>query len=172
VRKSQKEANVAELREKFQQAEAAILASYRGLNVAQANTLRRSLEKEDSAYRVVKNTLARIAVEGTPFEVLKDQFVGPIGVAFAQRDSVATAKALADFAKDHPALEIRAGALGGKLLSAADVNALAKLPSREQLLGQLVGVMAGPARNLVGVMAGVPRSFVQVLSAIQEKKAA
>ncbi|NTU60303.1 MAG: 50S ribosomal protein L10, partial [Deltaproteobacteria bacterium] len=74
--------------------------------------------------------------------------------------------------KENPALVVRCGALGGKLLSAADVEALSKLPSRDQLLGQFVGVLQGPLRNLVGVLSGVPRSFVQVLSAIQDKKAA
>ncbi|GAB4264255.1 MAG: 50S ribosomal protein L10 [Deferrisomatales bacterium] len=172
MRRAEKEATVAELREKFQGAEAVILTEYRGLTVAQANELRRSLEKEEAVYRVAKNTLARIAVEGTEFEGLRGEFTGPISVTFAGRDPAATAKVLAQFAKANPALTIRGGALGGKVLSAADVDALSKLPGREELLGQLVGVLAGPLRNLVGVLAGVPRSFVQVLHGIQEKKAA
>lgn len=172
MRRTEKEATVAELREKFQDAQAAILTEYRGLTVAQANQLRRTLEKEEAVYRVVKNTLARLAVEGTDFEVLKDDFTGPTSVTFAYGDSAAIAKALAEFAKANPALVIRSGALGGKLLSTADVQALSKLPSREELLGQLVGVLAGPLRSFVGVLAGVPRSFVQVLNAVQEKKAA
>lgn len=172
MNKSQKEATVTELREKFKDAEAAILTGYRGLTVAQADKLRRTLEKEEAAYRVVKNTLARIAVEGTDYEILRDEFTGPTAVAFSSRDPAATAKALADFAKEHPVFEIRSGALSGTLLTAADVQALSKLPSREQLLGQLLSVMAGPMRNLAGVLAGVPRNFVQVLNAIQEKKAA
>jgi len=149
-----------------------MLAEYRGLSVAQSNKLRRALEKEGAAFRVVKNTLARRAVEGTAFEVLKDEFRGPLGAVLAYGDPAATAKVLDGFAKEHPALVIRCGALGGKLIQAADVEALSRLPSRDQLLGQFVGVLQGPLRNLVGVLSGVPRSFVQVLSAIEQKKAA
>lgn len=170
--RAQKEAEVEELRRKFQGAKAAILAEYRGLTVARSNKLRRALEKEGAAYRVVKNTLARIAVEGTDYAVLNDELRGPISVVLAYQDPAATAKVVDAFAKENPLFIVRCGALGGKLLGAADVEALSKLPSREQLLGQFVGVLQGPLRNLVGVLAGVPRSFVQVLSAIEQKKAA
>jgi large subunit ribosomal protein L10 len=172
VRRTEKEAVVEELREKFQGAQAAFLAEYRGLSVAQSNKLRRALEKEGAAYRVIKNTLARIAVGGTAFDVLKDEFRGPLSVVLAYNDAAATAKVVDGFAKENPAFIVRAGALGGRLFGPLDVEALSKLPSRDQLLGQLVGVMQGPLRNLVGVLSGVPRSFVQVLHAIEEKKAA
>jgi large subunit ribosomal protein L10 len=172
VDRTQKEAVVQELREKLQGVQSVVLAEYRGLTVAQSNKLRRALEKEGAAFRVVKNTLARIAVEGTPFEVLKGELKGPLAAVVAYQDPAATAKVLDAFAKEHPALVIRCGALGGKLIQAADVEALSKLPSRDQLLGQFVGVLQGPLRNLVGVLAGVPRSLVQVLSAIEQKKAA
>lgn len=170
--RTQKEAVVAELREKFQGAQAAILGEYRGLTVARSDKLRRALEKEGATFRVVKNTLAHLAVEGTEFEVLKDAFKGPLGVVLAYKDAVAAAKVVDAFAKENPLFVVKGGALGGKLLSAADIEALSKLPSREQLLGQLVGVMVAPIRNLLGVLTGVPRSFVQVLHAIEEKKAA
>jgi large subunit ribosomal protein L10 len=172
VDRAQKEAEVEELRQKFQGAQAAILAEYRGLTVARSDKLRRALEKEGAAYRVVKNTLARIAVEGTDFSVLKGEFRGPISMVLAYKDPAATAKVVDAFAKENPLFILRCGALGGKLMAAADVEALSKLPSREQLLGQFVGVLQGPLRNLVGVLSGVPRSFVQVLSAIEQKKAA
>jgi large subunit ribosomal protein L10 len=172
VKRTEKEATVGELREKFQQAQAAIITEYRGLTVAKVNELRRALEKEGAVYRVVKNTLARLAVEGTEYGVLRDQFLGPVAVTWAGQDAVAAAKVLTEFAKGSDALTIRGGALGGRLLTAADVDALAKLPSREQLLGQFLSVLVGPMRNLVGVLSGVPRSFVQVLHAIEQKKAA
>ena len=172
MNKTEKEAAVAELREKLQSAKAAILTEYRGLTVAQANKLRRALDREEAAYRVVKNTLARIAVRGTDFEPLQDSFSGPTSLTLAYRDVVATAKVLTDFAKETPALVIRSGGLGGKLLSAADVEALSRLPAREHLLALLVGVLAGPLRGLLGVLSGVPRSFVQVLHSLEEKKAA
>lgn len=172
MNRTEKEAEVAELRQKFQSAQAAILAEYRGLKVAQTNRLRRVLEKEGATFRVIKNTLAAIAVEGTAFEVLKDQFQGPISVVLAHGDAAAAAKALDGIVKEMPALVIRCGALGGKLFGADQVEALSRLPSREQLLGQFVGVLQGPMRNLVGVLSGVPRNFVQVLAAIEQKKAA
>lgn len=170
--REKKEAKVAELREKFQGAKAAILTEYRGLTVAQANNLRRALDDEQALYRVIKNTLARIAIEGTQFEGLKEDLTGPISVTLAHADPASTAKVLTRFAKENPALVIRSAALGEQRLGPDDVEALAKLPSREELLGQFVGVCAGPLRNLVGVLAGVPRAFVQVLNAIGEKKAA
>lgn len=172
MNRSEKEAKVEELRERFQNTQAAILAEYRGLTVAQSNLLRRELEKESASFRVVKNSLARRAVEDTEYSCLGEEFGGPVGVAFADQDPAAAAKVLADFAKNHPAFVVRAGALGGKLLSAEDVDALSKLPSLDVLRGQLVGVLAGPLRGLVTVLSGVPRSFVQVLNAVQEKKAA
>jgi len=172
VNKTEKQETVAELRERFQEAQAAIVTEYRGLTVAKVNQLRRALEQEGAVYRVVKNTLARLAVEGTEYGVLSGEFTGPVAVTWANRDPVATAKILAQFAKDTPVLTLRGGALGGKFLSADEVVALSKLPSREQLLGQLLSVMVGPMRNLVGVLSGVPRKFVQVLHAIEEKKAA
>jgi large subunit ribosomal protein L10 len=172
VNKAEKQAAVADLRERLQGAKAAILTEYRGLTVTQANKLRRALDREEAAYRVVKNTLARIAVKGTDFEALHDSFSGPISLTLVYRDVVATAKVLTEFARETPALVIRSGGLGGKLLSAADVEVLSKLPARDQLLGQLVGVLAGPLRGLLGVLSGVPRSFVQVLYSLQEKKAA
>lgn len=172
MNRTEKEATVAELREKFQQAQAAILTEYRGITVAKVNELRRALEKEGAVYRVVKNTLARLAVEGTEYAPLQDHFLGPVAVTWAGRDAVATAKVVTEFAKGSDAIVVRGGALGGRWLSAADVEALARLPSREQLLGQLLSVLVGPMRNLVGVLSGVPRSFVQVLHAIEQKKAA
>ncbi len=172
MNKTEKQTTVAELRERFQEAQAAIVTEYRGLTVAKVNELRRALEKEGAVYRVVKNTLARLAVQDTQYAVLQDEFTGPVAVTWANQDPVAADKVLTQFAKDNPVLTLRSGALGGKLLGAAEVLALSKLPSRDQLLGQLLGVMVGPMRNLVGVLSGVPRSFVQVLHAIEEKKAA
>ena len=172
MKRSEKESTVAELHQKFQNTQAAILAEYRGLTVAQSNQLRRELEKEGASFRVVKNSLARRAVVDTDYACLDESFGGPIGIAFADQDPAAAAKVIAAFAKGHEPFVVRAGALGGKLLSAEDVDALSKLPSLDELRGQLVGVIAGPLRGLVTVLSGVPRSCVQVLNAIQEKKAA
>jgi len=172
VNRTQKQEAVQQLKEMFEKAQGVVVSEFRGLTVAQANTLRRSLEKEGAEHRVVKNTLARLAVEDTPYEGLRDAFVGPTAVSFTFEDPVALAKAVTEFAKDNPVLTVRCGGLPGKPITAAEVEALSRLPGREQLLGQLVGVMAGPIRGLLGVLSGVPRGFVQVLSQIQQQKEA
>ncbi|WP_459940069.1 50S ribosomal protein L10 [Deferrisoma palaeochoriense] len=172
MNKTQKQEAVQELREMFEKAQGIVVSEFRGLTVAQANALRRGLEKEGAGHKVVKNTLARIAVQGTPYEPLVDEFVGPTAVSFTFGDPVALAKAVVDFAKANPQITIRSGGLPGRAITAAEVEALAKLPSREQLLGQFVGVLAGPIRGLLGVLSGVPRGFVQVLSQIQKQKEA
>lgn len=172
MNRSEKESTVAELREKFQNTQAAILTEYRGITVAQSNQLRRELEQEGANFRVVKNSLARRAIADSEYACLDEHFVGPIAVTFTDQDPAAAAKVIAKFAKAHDPFVVKAGALGGRLLSAGDVEALSKLPGIQEMRGQLVGVMAGPLRGLVTVLSGVPRSFVQVLGAIQEKKAA
>ena len=172
MNRTQKETAVSVLREVFQKAEAVVVSEFRGLTVAQANELRRGLQQEGASHRVVKNTLARLAVEGTDFEPLKDAFTGPTAISFTFGDPVALAKAVSKFAQANPELTIRCGAMAGRLLTDEQVKALALLPSREELLGQFVGVLAGPIRGLLGVLSGVPRSFVQVLGQIQQQKEA
>ncbi|TLN23455.1 50S ribosomal protein L10 [bacterium] len=172
MNKETKEKEIRELQEKFKTAQAVYFTHNKGMTVKAVNELRRSMDKNDAKYRVAKNTLLRIAIEGTDFAVLGDSFKGPTGVIFVKGDPATVAKSLLEFAKKNDKIEVRGGALGGKLLSAADVDAISKLPSREQMLGMFVGVLQGPLRNLVGVLSGVPRSFVQVLHAIEEKKAA
>ena len=170
MRKEQKESTVVELKEKFEASSAVFVTQYRGLTVKQSNELRRSMDKVGAKFRVAKNTLAKLACAETDNSVISDDLIGPTGLVFVDDDPAAAAKALCDFAKDNEKLVIVGGALGGNHMDEAGITALSKLPSREQLLGQLVGVMAGPMRNLVGVMAAVPRSMVQVLSAISEEK--
>ncbi len=172
MNRTEKEAAVEQLRETFQNAGAIVVSEFRGLTVAQANLLRRTLEKEGAGHRVVKNTLARLAVEGTPYEGLKESFTGPTAISFTSGDPVALAKAVVKFADDNPQLTIRCGATPGRVLSQDEVKALSKLPGREELLAQFVGVLAGPIRGLLGVLSGVPRSFVQVLYQIQKQKEA
>jgi large subunit ribosomal protein L10 len=172
VDKQKKDLELVELQAKFKAAGAVYFTHNKGMTVKATNELRRSIDKSGGKYRVAKNTLLRIAIRDTEFSVLENSFKGPTGIIFISGDPAAVAKTLLEFAKKNDKLEIRGGALGGKLLSADDVTAISKLPGREQLLGMLVGVMQGPLRNLVGVLSGVPRSFVQVLKAVEEKKAA
>ncbi len=172
MNKNSKEQVVADLAAKLATAKAAFLADFRGMNVEQVNALRGELRKVGVEYQVVKNTLLRLAAKNTTAECLDPHLAGPTAIAIAGADPVASAKALADFAKTNVKFQLKAGALDGKLLSVEDVKALAELPSREVLLAKLLGTLNAPATNFVGVLAAVPRSLVQVLAAIQDQKAA
>ena len=165
----QKKAVVAEVAEQFKGAEAAVLAEYRGLSVAQMTELRSRARQGQIYLRVVKNTLTRRAIEGSEFECLRDQLSGPLALAIA-KDPVAVAKLLADFAKDNDPLKIRAGAMGGKLMTLDQVQALAKLPSREQLLATLVGTLQAPIVKFVRTLNEVPSKFVRTLAAVRDAK--
>jgi large subunit ribosomal protein L10 len=172
VKKQSKEAVVAEFSAKLAEVKAAFLADYRGLNVEQANDLRGKLRAAGVEYRVVKNTLLRLAAKETPAACLDAFMTGPTAIAFANDDPVAPAKALVEFAKNSKVFELKAGMLDGKLLSVDDIKALSDLPSREQLLAKILGSLNAPASNFVGVLAAVPRSLVQVLAAIKDQKEA
>lgn len=167
----QKKAVVAEVAEQFKGAEAAILAEYRGLSVSQMTELRGKARQSQIYVRVVKNSLTRRAIEGSNYECLRDQLSGPLALAIS-KDPVAVAKLLAEFAKDNEALKIRAGAMGGRLMSLEQVEALAKLPSREQLLATLVGTLQAPIAKLVRTLNEVPAKFVRTLAAVRDAKGA
>ncbi len=170
MNKQQKQEQVAEFGTKLSAAEAAFLVDYRGLNVEEVNDLRRKLRNVGVEYRVVKNTLLRIAIQETGMKGLDPYLEGPTAIAIVNDEPVSTAKVLADFAKDNKKFELKAGWVDGQIFSANDVQRLSLLPSREVLLAKLLGSLSAPASNLVGVLAAVPRSFVQALAAIQEKK--
>jgi len=172
VNRDSKEQVVAELAAKLAGAKATFLADYRGLNVEQVNKLRGELRGAGVDYCVAKNTLLRLASKGTGAECLDPHLAGPTAIAIAPADPVAPAKILVEFAKAHAKFELKGGALDGKVLSAADIQALAELPSREVLLAKMLGSLNAPATNFVGVLAAIPRSLVQVLAAIQDQKAA
>ena len=165
----QKKAVVAEVAEQFKGAEAAVLAEYRGLSVSQMTELRGKARQAQIYVRVVKNSLTRRAIEGSSYECLRDQLSGPLALAIS-KDPVAVAKLLADFAKDNESLKIRAGAMGGKLMSLEQVEALAMLPSREQLLATLVGTLQAPIAKFVRTLNEVPSKFVRTLAAVRDAK--
>lgn len=152
----------------------AVMTDYRGLTVAEAEELRGKLRDEGMTYRVTKNTLLRLAAANNP-ELAKidpSVFTGPMALAMGFDDEIAPARVIFQYAKAHQALEIVGGITGsGELLSAAQVKALATLPTREQLLGQLVGTIAAPLSSFVGVMSGNVRSIINVLNALSEAKA-
>ena len=165
----QKQAMVSEVVAKLAGAQAVIVAEYRGLNVERVTQLRSRARKSGLYLRVLKNTLARRAVKGTPFEKLTEQLSGPLIYGIA-RDPVAGAKVLSEFAKEHEQFVIRGGAMPNTLMSAKDVKALALLPSREELLAKLMGTMQAPVTKLVRTMNEVPGKFVRTLAAYRDSK--
>ena len=165
----QKQAVVAEVAAQLAKAQAVIVAEYRGLDVARVTQLRSKARKSGLYLRVLKNTLARRAVKGTPFEQLTDQMVGPLMYGIAS-DPVAGAKVIAEFAKENELFVIRGGAMANTRMSDKDVKALALLPSREELLAKLMGTMQAPVAKLVRTMNEVPGKFVRTLAAYRDSK--
>ena len=165
----QKQAVVSEIAAQLGKAQSVIVAEYRGLDVGAVTDLRSKARKSGLYLRVLKNSLARRAVKGTPFEKLSEQMVGPLIYGISQ-DPVAGAKVLSAFAKDNEKLVIRGGAMPNLLMSVKDVSALAALPSREELLAMLVGTMQAPVVKLVRTMNEVPGKFVRTLAAVRDAR--
>ena len=165
----QKQAMVSEVSAKLKGAQAVIVAEYRGLDVGRVTQLRSKARKSGLYLRVLKNTLARRAVQGTPFEKLTESMTGPLMYGIAS-DPVAGAKVLSEFAKDNELFVIRGGAMPGSVMSAKDIKALALLPSREELLAKLMGTMQAPIAKLVRTMNELPARFVRTLAAVRDAK--
>jgi len=163
---------VEALHEDLGRAKVLIVTDYKGLNVAAMGDLRRKLRDAGVSYKVVKNTLLRRAAADTDVETILSSFTGPTGVAISYDDPVAPAKVLVEFAKDNPKMELRAGVMSGKAINAADIKALADLPSREVLLSQLLSVLNGVPTSLVRTLNAIPAKMVYVLQAISDQKAA
>ncbi|GER67271.1 50S ribosomal protein L10 [Weizmannia acidilactici] len=144
----QKKQVVEEITEKFKSSVSTIVVDYRGLNVAEVTELRKQLREAGVDFKVYKNTLTRRAVEAAELTGLNDVLTGPNAIAFSAEDVVAPAKILSDFAKDHEALEIKAGVIEGNVATVDEIKALASLPSREGLLSMLLSVLQAPIRNL------------------------
>jgi len=150
-------------------AQALILAEYRGLTVGAMTNLRTKARGSGVDLRVLKNTLARRAVQGTPFEKLSEQMSGPLVYGFAG-DPVAGAKVLADFARENERFVIRGGAIANAVMSAAEVKVLATMPSREELLARLAGTMQAPMAKLVRTLNELPGKFVRTLAALRDAR--
>jgi len=165
----QKQAVVAEISTRLALAQAVIVAEYRGLDVGRVTQLRAKAKKSGMYLRVLKNTLARRAVKGTPFEKLVDKMVGPLMYGIAT-DPVAGAKVLSEFARENEHFVIRGGAMPNTMMSDKDIKALALLPSREELLAKLLGTMQAPIAKLVRTLNEVPGKFVRTLAALRDAK--
>ncbi len=156
LNRNEKAAVVEEVTAQAAKSQTLVVAEYRGLTVAQSDALRKTAREKGVYLHVLKNTLARRAVAGTPFEVAEAQFVGPLIYGFSE-DAVAAAKVVADFAKTSDKLVIKGGAYGGKALDADGVKALANVPSKEVLLAQLLGLLQTPISGLARVIAEVAK---------------
>lgn len=165
----QKQTVVSEIAAKLGNAQAVIVAEYRGLDVGRITDLRAKARNSGVYLRVLKNTLARRAVTGTPFEKLADQMVGPLIYGIAQ-DPVAGAKTLSEFAKDNERFVIKGGSMPNSLMSTQDIKALATMPSRNELIATLLGTMQAPVAKFVRTMNEVPTGFVRALAAVRDQK--
>ena len=172
MNRDQKTALIAELAERLSSASLGVVTEYRGLTVAQMNKLRRELEGAGASYRVTKNTLTRRAIKETAFAKLEQLLRGPTGLVTAAKDPVAVAKILVRFAELNNKLKISGGVLDGETLPASSVSALAKLPSREVLIGQLLGLLQAPASQLLRTIQEPGASLVRLLGAIEKAKQA
>jgi large subunit ribosomal protein L10 len=162
---------VAEVSQQLAQAQVVVLAEYRGITVESMTRLRAKAREAGVYFRVVRNTLVRRAVQGTPFESLAEQMSGPL-VYGISNDPVAAAKVVYDFAKTNDKLVLKAGAMHGQLMDAKALGALAQLPSREVLLAQLLGTFQAPVTQFVRTLNEVPSSFVRLLAAVRDAREA
>jgi len=170
LNREEKADKVRILNETLTKAKFAVVTDYRGLKVTELEKLRRDLREHNATIQIAKNTLLKLAVQGTEYEPLSDSFTGTTAIALGFEEPVGPAKALSEFAKDYEALQIRAAAMDGQVLTAEDVSALAKLPSKEQLLGQLCGVLVAVPTGMVRALNGVASNLVYALQAIKEQK--
>lgn len=169
--KSEKVESVAELHEKLARAVSAVLADFRGLTVQEITDLRQQLRDASLELAVVKNTLARLAVQETPFERLSPYLNGPTSITLSYRDTVAPAKILSAYVKKQPKLAVRAGLFEGEIVPAEKIAEIADLPPRDVILAQALAAMQGPLAGLVWTLQGVLSTFMGTLQAIHDKKA-
>lgn len=166
----EKQAIVAEVNETASSALSAVMADYRGVSVDNMTSLRKHARDAGVEVRVIRNTLARRAFEGTEFECMTEVMTGPNILAFSLEDPGACARIFKDFAKENEAFEIKALAVGGKLLPAEQIDALAKLPTRDEALSLLMAVMQAPITKLTRTLNDVPSKVTRVVAAVRDQK--
>ncbi len=168
--RKQKERIVEELRKKFSEASLIVLTDFQGMTVSESSALRKALREAGAEYKVVKNTLMRIAYPGTDAEKIADKFVGPTGIVFAFDDIVAAAKALKEFMKENEKLKFKAAVVEGKVADESALKALASIPSREELLSQLVFTLKHPVNAVAWSLENLLQKLVFVLTNVKEAK--
>lgn len=168
----QKQQIVAEVNEVAASALSAVVADYRGLTVAEMTEMRSKARESGVYLRVVRNTLAKRAVEGTEYACLDETFVGPTLIAFSQEDPGSAARLVKDYAKEHDALEVRALSIGGELISADQIDRVAKLPTLDEARALLMAVMQAPVVKLARTLNEVPGKLTRTVAAIRDQKQA
>jgi large subunit ribosomal protein L10 len=168
--REQKATEISELTEQIGKANNAFLIDFKGITVPQVTELRRQVRQTNSGYVVVKNTLALIALKDSPIISMKEQFTGPTAIAFNANDAVTLAKALTKFAKDVPAVAFKGALLDGQVVPASEIQNIANLPSREELVAKLLFVMQSPIRGLATVLAANIRNLAVVIDQIAKQK--
>jgi len=168
--RAEKETLVQELNQKLKKAKAVVLTDFKGLKVEEINELRKKFREAEVEYRVVKNTLIRLAAQDTPLEEIKEKIVGPNALAISYTDPVVLAKLLVEFKKKFNLFDLKSGFLEGKIIMPEDIEALAKLPSREVLLAQFLSILGAAPRRFVNILYGIIAKFLYVLEAIKQEK--
>jgi large subunit ribosomal protein L10 len=168
----QKEHVVEEVRTRVNDATASIVSEYRGLTVAELAELRSALATVGGDYKIFKNTLVKLAIDGSEYQPLADYLTGPTALTFVNGDVSAVAKALRDFSRANPHLVIKGGLADGSLLSSSDLAALADLPSRDVLLARFAGALAAPMQQMAGLLQALPRNLAYGISALIEQREA
>jgi large subunit ribosomal protein L10 len=172
LRLADKQAIVAEVNEAATNALSAVVSDYRGLTVDQMTEMRAKARESGVYLRVVRNTLARRAVEGTEYECLTETLVGPTMFAFSHEDPGSAARLLKDYAKEYDALEVKGLSIGGQLLGPGDLDRVASLPTRDEAIALLMAVMQAPVTKLARTMNEVPGKLVRTLAAVRDQKQA
>jgi large subunit ribosomal protein L10 len=170
--RTEKVAVVNEVRDRMQASDGAVLTEYRGLTVAELADLRRELAAAGGDYKIYKNTLVKLAVADGPQAAIHELLTGPTAIAFVQGDVSAVAKALRDFARGNPNLVVKGGVVGTGMLTAAEINVLADLPSRDTLLAQFAGALSAPLQQLASLIEALPRNLAYGLSALIDQRRA
>jgi large subunit ribosomal protein L10 len=172
LKRHEKETFVEALRGDFAKSQHAILVDFRGITVPAVTEFRRKIRLSGGHYKVIKNTLAIRALEGTPLAKLKDKFVETTAIAYCENDPVALAKVVVDFSKDHPQIVVRSGLVSGtEMLDANGVKALSTMPGLPELRSKLLGVLKAPSAKLVRLLATPSQQMVRVLQAHVDKDA-